>query len=221
IGTISPDTKLEIAGSTGVTSRLTSISNGDVIFDFKRLGSDWRIRNSTGLLFFGQSSDDLVTVTDVLRLGGASLTPAADNFVTLGSTSFRWTQVCAVNGTINTSDERLKKDVTGLGYGLDALMMLKPVTFRWKEGNIDNGSKHLGFLAQDLQKVLPEVVVDHEWKEVTEGSTRDWTPTSTLGVNYAEITPVLVKAVQEQQQMIEQLQNEIDALKLEISKPTR
>jgi hypothetical protein len=218
IGTFSPDTKLEVAGSNGVTSRLTSLNGSDVVFDFKRTGSDWRIKNSTGLLYIGQSSDDLATVVEVIRLGGASLTPATDNFVTLGSTSLRWTQVCAVNGTINTSDERLKKDVTGLGYGLDALMMLNPVTFRWKDGNIDNGSKHIGFLAQDLQKVLPEVVVDHEWKEGAESSKREWTTTSTLGVNYAEMTPVLVKAVQEQQQMIEQLQKEIAALKLEINK---
>ncbi|MCX6268298.1 MAG: hypothetical protein NTW16_13220, partial [Bacteroidetes bacterium] len=82
IGTNSPDTKLEVAGSSGVTSRLTSLNGSDVIFDFKRTGSDWRIRNSTGILYIGQSSDDLVTVIDVLRMGGGSLTPAADNFVT-------------------------------------------------------------------------------------------------------------------------------------------
>jgi len=218
IGTTTPDTKLEVQGSNGVTSRLTSATGTDVNFDFKRTGSDWRIHNTAGLLLFGQSGDDLATVTDVLRLGGGSVTPADDNNVTLGNSSLRWTNVFAVNGTIQTSDQNLKKDISGLNYGLETVMKMNPVTFRWKDGNIDNSQQHIGFLAQDLQKVLPEIVVDHEWKETSEGNQKEWQPTDKLGVNYAEITPVLVKAIQEQQQVIDELKNQNTELLKRIEK---
>jgi hypothetical protein len=219
IGTTTPDTKLEIAGSSGVTARLTSANGTDVNFDFKRLGSDWRIHNTTGLLFFGQSSDDLATVGDVLRLGGASVTPAVDNTVTLGSSTNRWTQVFAVNGVINTSDARLKENISGVKYGLDAVMKMQPVTFTWKEKGIDQGKNHIGFLAQDIRQVIPEAVVDHEWREKPDSRDREWVPAENLGVSYSEITPVLVKAIQEQQKMIEQLKWEIASLRTELNKP--
>jgi hypothetical protein len=219
IGTTTPDTKLEIAGSSGVTARLTSANGTDVNFDFKRLGNDWRIHNTTGLLFFGQSSDDLATVIDVLRLGGASVTPAVDNLITLGSPSNRWTQVCAVNGVINTSDARLKENISGVNYGLEAVMKMKPVSFTWKEKEIDNGRTHIGFLAQDIRQVIPEAVTDHEWREKTDSADREWVPAENLGINYAEIMPVLVKAIQEQQKMIEQLKVEIASLKSSLTQP--
>ncbi|MFZ4520637.1 MAG: tail fiber domain-containing protein [Bacteroidales bacterium] len=213
IGTTTPDTKLEIAGSGVIGARLTTSTSSDVNFDFKRVGSDWRIRNSTGLLFIGQSADDLATVSDVLRLGGASVTPAADNAVTLGNSSLRWTQVFAVNGTISTSDARLKRNISAANYGLDAIMKLKPVSFTWKNDMIDQGKNHIGLLAQEVQKIIPEAVVDHEWKETPDGHNRVWTETENLGINYAELTPVLVKAIQEQQVVIEQLRLEIENLK--------
>jgi hypothetical protein len=213
IGTISPDVKLEVEGATGITARLSSVNSGDVNFDFKRIGSDWRIHNTTGLLFFGQSGDELTTVSDVLRLGGSSMTPAVDNFVTLGSSTLRWTQVFAVNGAINTSDARLKKNISTVNYGLDAIMQLKPVSFNWKNEITDMGKTHIGLLAQDVQKIIPEAVVDHEWKEMPDINNRVWAETENLGINYAELTPVLIKAIQEQQKMIEQLRLEIENLK--------
>ncbi|WP_374550117.1 tail fiber domain-containing protein, partial [Flavobacterium sp.] len=65
------------------------------------------------------------------------------------------------------------------------LMQLKPVTFRWNNNQIDNSSKHLGFIAQDLQEVIPEVVVDSQWVG-EEGSTKSWQKAPLLGVNYAD-----------------------------------
>ncbi len=221
IGTTSADTKLEVQGSNGVTSRLTSSNGSDVNFDFKRIGSDWRIRNTTGLLFFGQSNDELATVIDVLRLGGGSVTPAADNTIALGALSLRWTGVFAVNGTIQTSDEHLKKNIVQSYKGIETILKLKPVAFEWKDPEIDNEKTHLGFLAQDLQKVLPEVVVDYEWKEIPDSGHKEWVPAEILGVNYSEITPVLVKAIQEQQQIIEKLQQKIEELEITINKPTQ
>ncbi len=221
IGTLSPDTDLEVEGISGVTTRLSSGNGSDVNLDFRRLGNDWRIRNSTGLLFFGQSGDDLTTVNDVLRLGGGSVTPAVDNAISLGGSSLRWTQVFAVNGTISTSDGRLKKEVEPLSEGLGALMKLRPVTFAWKDDRIDKGKRHSGFIAQEVMQAIPEAVVTHEWREIPDSGAREWKPVDNLGINYDEITPVLVKAIQEQQKIIEQLREEIDRLKKSPDYPGR
>jgi len=213
IGTSAPETKLEVKGPVGVTARLTSANGSEVNLDFKRLGNDWRIRNNTGVMLFGQSGDDLATVTDVLRLGGGSVTPASDNVIASGSSSLRWTQVFAVNGTINTSDARLKQEIEPLSEGLEALMQLRPVSYAWNDARIDNGRRHAGFLAQEVQAVIPGAVVTHEWREIPETGEREWAAVEHLGINYAEITPVLVKAIQEQQKIIGQLKEEIEKLK--------
>lgn len=205
VGTTTPDVDFEIERSGVVASRITSSGNSDVRLEFKRSGSDWRINNNLGILLFGQSNDDLATVDDVLRLGGGSVTPATDNAIVCGQSSRRWTAVYAVNGTIQTSDERLKSNINPVVNGMEVITKLKPVSYRWNSDLTDNGKEHLGFLAQDLQEVLPQVVYDHEWTVDEETGIRDWVKSENMGVNYSEIIPVLVKGLQEQQAVIDQL----------------
>ena len=70
----------------------------------------------------------------------------------------------------------------------------------------------MGFVAQEVQQVLPEIVVDHEWKEIPDSAEKIWEKTDKLGMKYAEIIPVLVKAMQEQQTQIEELKAKIEKL---------
>jgi hypothetical protein len=91
----------------------------------------------------------------------------------------------------NASDRRWKKDIRPIGYGLDAVEALKPSAFVWK-----SSSKHdLGFIAQDVRQVLPELVT---------ADNRGY-----LGVNYSGIIPVLTRAIQEQQDEIDTLKREL------------
>ena len=212
IGTSDPDAKLEVKGATGVTTRLTSADGSNVNLDFKRQGSDWRISNSGGFLRFGQSSDDLVTVINVLQLGGGSVNPAADGTISLGSSSLRWQTVYSVNGVNQTSDLRMKREVKPLGPGLAPVLKLNPVTYRWKDASIDQGREHIGFIAQELMEVLPAAVQGQGWSADMEGTPKEWTETELLTVNYSEVIPVLVKAIQEQQQMITKLQERVKRL---------
>lgn len=55
------------------------------------------------------------------------------------------------------SDERLKKDITKLGSALDVVMALNPVSYKWKE-KPDDSQKIYGFIAQDVEKLVPELV---------------------------------------------------------------
>lgn len=212
IGTVTPDRKLEVSGTGIQYARITSTGSSDVGIELKRVGSDWQMRNDTGDLVFAQSNDDLATVTDVVRVGGGSFTPVNDNAIPLGQSIRRWTSVHAVNGVIQTSDANDKKEMLPLSYGLEKIKSLRPISFQWKDAKIDNSSTHLGFVAQEVQQVLPEVVVDHDWKEVPENQEKTWEKTEKIGMKYAEIIPVLVKAVQEQQAIIEELKAKIEAL---------
>lgn len=215
LGTTTPDQHAEIEGTGVQYLRISSTSGASGVsgIELRRSGigaSDWQMRNEGGLLLFGQSADELVTTTDVLRLGGGSVTPATDNSITCGQAGLRWTSVFAVNGTINTSDAREKTGVRDLDHGLNAVMRLRPVRFQWKD-RPEEGEK-LGLIAQEVQQVLPETVVDSEW-HVNENGARERVPTERLGVYYSDLIPVLVNAIQEQEQRIQELERELQDLR--------
>jgi hypothetical protein len=96
------------------------------------------------------------------------------------------------------SDIRLKKDVVQIDNALNKVMQLNGVYFNWKDESMDQ-SRHVGLIAQEVEKVLPELVSTDE-----EGY---------KSVAYTKTVAVLVEAVKEQQKMIEQQQKEIDELK--------
>lgn len=125
-----------------------------------------------------------------------SIVPSADNVNALGSSGRRFTEVFAANGTINTSDQRLKTDIQELQYGLDEILALNTVSFTWKGG--DQTDRKLGLIAQDLQQIMPEVV--HVGSDVNK----------TLGVYYTDLIPVTIKAIQEQQEQINAMKLQSD-----------
>ena len=126
----------------------------------------------------------------------ASLRPNTDDTFDLGSSGKRWQDVWATNGVIQTSDRRLKKNITKMRYGLPEVLALKPVTYHWNKEE-DAKQQHLGLIAQNLLEVIPEVV-----SEAGEY----------LGVKYAELVPVLIAAIQDQQEIIKNQKDEINAL---------
>ncbi len=96
-----------------------------------------------------------------------------------------------VNSFTNTSDIRLKENVKDLEYGLGEVMKLRPVSFNWKDKEADNV---IGLIAQEVQPIVDEVVRFNEDDE-----------DKMLGIAYTELIPVLISAIQEQQQLIEDL----------------
>jgi hypothetical protein len=87
------------------------------------------------------------------------------------------------------SDFNLKDDILDLKYGLNDVLKLQPVEYTYKS----NGSKQLGFIAQDIGTILPEVVSFEE----------------SMSVNYQAIIPILTKAIQQQQAQIEALKQRL------------
>jgi hypothetical protein len=113
----------------------------------------------------------------------------------------------APNGTniYNASDARLKKNISTTTYGLDTISALNPVKFNWVDGfePTEDGKDMLGFVAQEVQTVIPEAVESFGGNSITVGDTTIENP---LRVNEKFIIPVLVKAIQE-------LKSENDTLK--------
>jgi hypothetical protein len=83
---------------------------------------------------------------------------------------------------VAVSDQRLKKDIADISYGLSAILALRPVEYLMNTES-EGSQKHLGFIAQEAQAVIPNSV-----SEMTGGM---------YGMDKGEIIPVLVKAIQE------------------------
>jgi len=130
----------------------------------------------------------------------ADLLPDNDNFFKLGNASKRWNTIYATNGTINTSDIREKKNIKKINYGLDDILKMNPVSFNWK--NSSNSDRKLGLIAQELQTLIPEVVKSHIWEKDQTTGTLVKKELDRLGVYYSDLVPVLIKAMQEQQEII-------------------
>ncbi len=216
IGTITPDRKLEVSGPAGlVATRITNTSTtgatSNVALEFFRAtnaNTDWQIYNIGPFLTIGNSLDDLATVNELYQFQGVRFMPMTDATINLGQSANRWNTLFASNGTINTSDEREKKNIQNINYGLEDLLKLRPVSFEWKKE--DGSGKKLGLIAQELQKVIPEVVRDWDWQEDEKGNPSK-IPASTLGVYYSDLIPVLIKSIQEQQSIIDTQKIQLEA----------
>ena len=119
----------------------------------------------------------------------------------------------------NVSDARLKRDVSTLSGSLDKVLSLRGVTYSFKEDNpagLNLSGRRIGFIAQEVETVLPEVVRDADVQAsdgVTDGRTETPTDVSSIKtVSYSEMVPVLVEAIKEQQALIEALEERIRAL---------
>jgi hypothetical protein len=91
----------------------------------------------------------------------------------------------------------LKENIVDSGEALQKLLKIKVRKYNWKNSDI---KEDFGLIAQELNEVLPQYV--QEGNEET-----NW------GVAKAELVPLLVKAIQEQQAQIKELQDEIISLK--------
>jgi len=96
-----------------------------------------------------------------------------------------------------SSDYRLKENVRPIENGLDRLNSLNPVKFDWKK----DGTSSEGFIAHEVQEIFSDAISGEKDGEDMQG------------MDYGRITPLLVKAIQEQQEQIEQLKTEIQTLK--------
>lgn len=111
----------------------------------------------------GENTNGVITRTGAVGIGGT---------VTSGS-------LLSVHGVADktgggtwatTSDERLKTDIKPYSKGLDKLVQIKPVTFKYKtQSGYNDTSYYVGVLAQDIEKVLPSTVSIYDDSEGLSG----------------------------------------------------
>jgi hypothetical protein len=100
------------------------------------------------------------------------------------------------NGYFTRSDVELKTDIKEIENALEKILKIRGVSFQWK----DNGEKGIGLIAQELEKVFPELVkTDNSGKK---------------SIDYGRLTAVLIEAIKEQQKEIDSLKTEIEKLQI-------
>jgi hypothetical protein len=208
VGTSSPTQRLQVDGGA-----------------FRITGNYASIANNQGLLIgFDSASDEARYYTVGSNGGGVGehVFYAFDYSTGAGSERMRIDSSGAVTinnlgtGTVysnsgvltntNPSDLNLKENVVEVSYGLSEVKQLRPVEFDWIA---DEADKHeLGFIAQEVQLIIPDLVNTYE-RIINEetGETEIG-----YGLESTQFIPVLVKAIQEQQVLIESQQSQIDVL---------
>lgn len=105
------------------------------------------------------------------------------------------------HGSYHTaSDRRLKKEIVTINNGLEKVLKLRGVNYRWKNGD-DKGSLQMGLIAQEVEKVVPEVV--HI------GDDQD----KLMAVEYQYLAGLFVEAIKDQQKIIQKQAKDIKTMK--------
>jgi hypothetical protein len=219
IGTATPTFSigkgLNISGSAGVLNdaviRLseTSSSLGNMEIRSTARGT------SGNRLEIGEGSDIFMVIRSDDDAGGSTLRgnvgigtsapseklEVCGNVKVIGNISASGT-VLGGQGISCSSDIRYKKDITPLPNALTSVMKLQGVNYNWKVNEFPEkhftDTKQIGFIAQDLEKIYPEMVFTDE--------------KGFKSVDYSRLTPVLVEAIKEQQKQIKELQDRLEKL---------
>lgn len=200
-----------LATSLDITGGTSNIKNG-----FTSNYGYTSFNNSTSLTgmlgVFGGATGDLTTLYLQSPSGGsldfrvASLDAMQVN--SSGDLTIAGNNATKASGTawINPSDLRLKMNVGDYSKGLAEVLKIKPKTWYFnKASGFDQTKKHLSPIAQELKLIMPEMVSTYKGK--LNGKEQEL-----LQVDASDMTWLLVKAIQEQQAIIEKLNQRITLL---------
>ena len=188
-----------------------------------------------GRLIFATTADGASFPTERMRIRQDGLVlvsntfgiaPATDNITQLGGSGIRYSEVWAANGTIQTSDQRTKTQITDAALGSDFIKALRPVSYKWIEGgkrptgavddennwvyeSVPGQRTHWGFIAQEVKQAVDAAGVDFGGWILTDKDD----PDSQQALRYDQFIAPLTKALQEALAKIETLEAEVAALK--------
>lgn len=167
--------------------------------------------DNTNWVKIGSSSGDNLgnhTATQNIKLANFTLSSDGTDGKGLGfdvSGNATFNQNMTVNGNFySPSDKRLKMNIVTLTNVLQKLDRIRGVHFEYIDKNKYSGGPKIGVIAQELQKVYPDLVM--------QGSD------GFLKVDYMQLSGVLLQAIKEQQVLIKQQQQEINGLKARLNK---
>ncbi len=112
-----------------------------------------------------------------------------------------------VTGYLTTpSDIRLKTNIKTLNYGLNELIQLNTIAYTWKDTLKFGTDRRIGVVAQEVQRLMPELVVQGKDSQ------------QTLTVAYNDLIPVLINAIKELNKKLKENELQINDLKNELKK---
>jgi hypothetical protein len=191
IGTANPVLKFSV---------LSNINTNNTTTPLILLGSDRNDRYASFNVIRGSDSEKIglgiSTSNDNLPIERMRITSGGSVVVNNLGTGLVYSNAGALTST-NPSDERLKNDITDLQYGLNEILQLRPVSYNWKNDTINQG-KQFGFIAQEVQEIMPELISEFTTTEDEEEVVR-------LGLDKEGIYATLVNAIKELKAEIELL----------------
>jgi len=192
---------------TGVSVYPLNISGGATVANAVgiRINTVAGATTNTGLLIEGATQFSLLVNSGLSRFNGtveingtttiaADLSVTGDIFAVGAATGTGNRYVCMTNGTsvllrsttaCNPSSLRFKENISDLDYGLNEILALRPVFYHYKPEFDSDTSKQIGFIAEELALILPELGAYEE-----DGVTLQ-------GLDYPKLTAVNTKAIQE------------------------
>jgi hypothetical protein len=183
-------------GADGETERMRIDSSGNLLAGTTSSAQD--ANNGTKILAGGNVSVVNSGANDGFDYYNSSVGAYRFYVQASGQIAATFTSISAI------SDIRFKENVRDLDVGLNAIMSLKPRLYDWKEGKGANIKNARGFIAQEFEEVFPDLI--DEWKDPAPEGEEPYKSVR------QDLIPVLVKAIQEQQTLIESLTARITAL---------
>ena len=122
----------------------------------------------------------------------------------------------------SSSDAKLKQNIKPIQSMIDKIMQLKPSSYQYRteeyKMNLPKGNQ-FGLIAQDIQKVFPELVADQVKPASFDKETNEKLSDEVkyLGINYTGLIPIIISGIQEQQQRIKMLEEENVQLKKDMA----
>lgn len=200
------------AGNVGVNVQPTQAM--DILGNLKVTGSTFLTGDITATLGTNGASFFNSSFTTVLRLDATNARVGIGVQVPSYQLQLSTDEAYKPSGGdwLAASDRRLKQDIQSFDDGLDVLMGIRPVSYRYN-GKLDlpTDEEYIGVIAQEIQKVAPYTV------EPLAVSEEDAKGENYLAFDGTALTYVLINAVQEQQEIIDAQQQEINQLKQELT----
>lgn len=211
IGTSAPGNTLTVGNAAGtipgeITLNPTTTTNEGGQINFKRslTGStaDWSIDQ-----YGTTASDARLRIFSNSELNG--LVIKENGFIGMGNSAptvrLQVTGDIIANSIAGSSDARFKTNIEPIINPLQKVLALRGVNFKWNTTafpqRMFSDKRTLGFIAQEVEKVLPEIVQTENTEE------------GYKSVQYDKVVALLVEAMKEQQRQINQLKREVKKLK--------
>jgi len=158
---------------------------------------------------FGGDSDGFFHDTSAPGEGIKVMVNNANDFLMANGGDFHADgDVIAFSTTI--SDERVKTDIKTIDSAVDKVSQIRGVEYTWTRGK-RKGKKDLGVIAQEIEKILPEIVHEKDmplWEDKDDKFSGKYKT-----VDYEKITALLIEGMKEQQKEIDELKRKVKDLK--------